>query len=78
MQVNVFITRLDRQMQNGLLVLPYGPQTNIPHHLRHLSWHNLATTMTNDRLLSAPADQIEADIKTQGFAVVPAETPDRH
>lgn len=73
MQVNVFITRLNRQ----LLVLPYGPQTAVPLHLRHLRWYDLATTRTDDRLLARSASQIEADIKAQGFAVVTPSTADR-
>lgn len=72
MRVNVFVAVNDGKTPHDLLVLAYGPLAGIPAHLEHLDWRNLATTMTNDKLLGASAHSIEDSIARDGFALVPA------
>lgn len=70
MRVNVFIALDDGKMPHELLVLPYGPTAVIPTHLRHLDWQNLATTMTDDKLLGRASAEIDASIARDGYALV--------
>lgn len=71
MKVNVFIAQDDGKTPRELLVLPYGPLGGIPEHLQHLEWRNLATTLTDDKLLSRYGTKIDADIRQQGYSLVP-------
>ncbi|MHA6731183.1 hypothetical protein [Devosia sp. A369] len=68
--MNVFIAADGEKTQHELLVLPYGPLGGIPAHLRHLDWRNLATTMTDDKLLGMSPAWVEAAITRNGYALV--------
>ena len=70
MRVNVFVATDDGKSPHDLLVLPYGPMAGIPAHLQHLDWRNLATTLTDDKLLGKGAAEIEAAIARDGYALV--------
>jgi len=70
MQVNIFISRKDGRSPDALLVLPFGPQADIPPDLRHLCWQHFLTTLTDDKLLGAKPGAIEADLAESGFALV--------
>lgn len=70
MRVNVFIAQNDGQAPHELLVLPYGPLAGIPRHLKHLDWRNLATTLSDDKLLGRSGANIQADIARQGYSLV--------
>jgi hypothetical protein len=77
MRVNVFITRQDGQLQNGLLVLPVSSDASIPQQYR-LQWIYYATTDTSDSMFgNLDADTLEEEIARKGFAVVVPELPDR-
>lgn len=77
MQVNVFITRQDGQLQNKLLVLPISPQSAIPPQYR-VGWVYYATTSTADRMFGDVDDvTLEEQIADKGFAIVTPELPDR-
>jgi hypothetical protein len=68
-QVNVFVTRIEGQLQMRLLVLPLAPQAAIPKEFRD-GWTYFATVDTHDKLLAASAAKVEADIGANGYAVV--------
>ncbi|MHA6731646.1 hypothetical protein [Devosia sp. A369] len=70
--MNVFVASNDGKTPHELLVLPYEPQGGIPPHLQHLLWRNLATTMTDDKLLGRPAAAIEEEIARLGYALIPS------
>ncbi|MHA6690611.1 hypothetical protein [Devosia sp. A449] len=70
--MNVFVAANDRKTPHELLVLPWGPLGGIPDHLQHLDWRNLATTMTDDKLLGNEAERIKAEIASKGYAIVRA------
>lgn len=70
--MNVFVASDDGKVPHELLVLPWGPLGGITSHLKHLVWRNLATTMTDDKLLGNEAERIKAEIATKGYAIVPA------
>lgn len=72
MRVNVFAAADYGSAPHQLLVLPYGPLSTIPCHLKHLKWRNLSTATTDDKLLRAPASRIDADIAANGHALVEA------
>jgi hypothetical protein len=74
MQVNVFITRQDGQLQNRLLVLPISPTAAIPKEYRS-GWSYYATLDSADAMFSGLP--VDADLAAKGFAVVEPETPDR-
>lgn len=71
MRVNVFVARNDGKTPHDLLVLPYGPLGGIPQYLMHLDWRNLATTMSDNKMLGRSAAAIEEDIALCGYALVP-------
>lgn len=70
MQVNVLISEPFGKCPPALLVLPYSPLAAIPRHLQGMSWRHLAITAADDKLLGAPADQIEMAISQGGYALV--------
>jgi|TARA_R100000365_G_C2731566_1_gene61737 hypothetical protein len=70
MQVNVFISETKGQGPPALLVMPYSPMVAIPRHLQGMPWRHLAITAADDKLLGAPAAQIEAAISEAGYALV--------
>lgn len=74
MQVNVFITRKDGQLQNKLLVLPYGTESEIPARLQRYTWSNFAISNTNDKLLHGAKLDIEMQINAVGYALIDATT----
>ena len=77
MQVNVFITREDGQLQNKLLVLPISPQAAIPPQYR-VGWVYYARVDTQDQMFGdLDAVTLEAKIAAEGFAIVVPETPHR-
>lgn len=77
MQVNVFVTWKNGQLQRELLVLPLAPQTAIPVEYRD-SWNYYATVETGDRMFGdIDAQAIEVEIAASGFAMVTPEVPDR-
>jgi hypothetical protein len=77
MQVNVFITRENRQLQNTLLVLPISPTAAIPPEFR-LGWIYFASVSTGDRMFGdTDAVSLEAQIASKGYAVVKPNVPDR-
>ncbi|HEY8360203.1 MAG TPA: hypothetical protein VIL30_22330 [Ramlibacter sp.] len=77
MQVNVFITRKDGQLQNKMLVLPIDPKAAIPAEFR-LGWVYYATTSTADRMFfEIGQHQLERDLASRGFVIVRPEAPDR-
>lgn len=77
MQVNVFITRQDGQLQNKLLVLPITPAAAIPKEYR-VGWTYYASVSTADRMFGdVDAATLEEQIAAKGFAVVVPATPDR-
>ena len=69
MQVNVFISETVGQCPPVLLNLPYGLMAAIPRHLQGMPWR-LAITAADDKLLGAPAAQIESAISEAGYALV--------
>lgn len=70
MQVNVFIARDDGKTPHSLLVLPFGPMAAIPKHLTELDWEHFVITRTDDKLLGASSSEIEAEIASNGYALV--------
>ena len=70
MQVNVFISENLGRCPPALLILPYGPMAAIPRHLQGMPWRHLAITAADDKLLGAPAAQIESAISEAGYALV--------
>ena len=77
MQVNVFITRKQGQLQRELLVLPVSPQTSVPPKYRS-GWNYYATVDTRDRMFGeGGGDTIEAALARTGFAVMTPQAPDR-
>jgi hypothetical protein len=77
MQVNVFVTRVEGQLQNNLLVLPISPQAAIPDQFRR-GWNYYATVDTRDHIFGdVVAVAIEIEIANTGFAVVTPKVPDR-
>lgn len=77
MNVNVFVTRVDGQLQNQLLVLPIKPEAMIPPQYR-TGWNYFATVDTGDRMFGdVDARAIEAEIAATGFAVVKPKVEDR-
>lgn len=77
MQVNVFVTRIDGQLQHELLVLPLSPQSSIPTQYRD-GWTYFVTVETGDQIFgNIDALSIERAIATSGFAVVKPRVPDR-
>ena len=77
MQVNVFVTRVDGQLQHELLVLPQSPQAAIPAKYQN-DWTYFASVETGDSIFGdVDAKAIEAEIARSGFAVVTPTVPDR-
>lgn len=77
MQVNVFVTRREGELQREMLVLPLSPQTAIPPEYRS-GWNYYATVDTGDRLFGdIDALAIEAELAASGYAIVKPEVPDR-
>lgn len=77
MQVNVFVTRQEDQLQLELLVLPLSPQAAIPAQYQE-GWTYFVTVETTDRIFGdVDAKAIEAEIAASGFAVVTPVVPDR-
>lgn len=72
-EVNILVTD-DLEHASPFLVLPYNSPLQLPLHLRHLNWRNMATTTTDDRLLRHSRARIEAEFSLQGYAVVAPET----
>ena len=72
MQVNVFVARNEDRYH--LLVLPYGPHATIPDSLQHTAWRHLAVAHLNDRLLTGAGPIIEAQLGSQGYALLPLKT----
>ena len=70
MQVNVFISETVGQCPPALLNLPYGLMAAIPRRLQGMPWRHLATTAADDKLLGAPAAQIESAISEADYALV--------
>jgi hypothetical protein len=70
MQVNVFIKEIRVGEEPTLLVLPYGPSSAIPKHLRGIEWRNLAVTSSSDSLLGASDEAIRGAISLDGYAIV--------
>ena len=70
MQVNVFIGTIRESEEPTLLVLPYGPSSAIPKHLRGVEWRNLAVTSSSDSLLGASEEVITTAISESGYALV--------
>lgn len=70
MQVNVFIAKAADDAPPTLLVLPYGPGAAIPPHLQRLEWRHFAIAMTDDKLIGAPAEAVEAGIARDGYVLV--------
>jgi len=77
MQVNVFVTRQEGQLQRELLVLPLSPEAAIPPQYQE-GWTYFVTVETTDRIFGdVDAEAIEAEIAASGFAVVTPQVPDR-
>lgn len=77
MQVNVFVTRSEGELQRELLVLPLSPEAAIPEQYRS-GWNNYATVDTGDRMFGdVDARAIEIELASSGFAVVTPQAPDR-
>jgi hypothetical protein len=77
MQVNVFITPGNGQLQNKLLVLPITPTAAIPKKYR-VGWTYYTSVSTADRMFGdVDAATLEDEIAAKGFAVVVPETADR-
>lgn len=74
MQVNVFITRENGQLQNKLLVLPITPIAAIPKEYRD-GWRYYATVPSTDAMFNGV--DVERSLADKGFAVVEPEVPDR-
>lgn len=74
MQVNVFVASKASGEPPTILVLPFGPTAVIPRHLLALDWRHLAVTMTDDRLIGAPAVDVEAAIGQHGYALLSPPT----
>lgn len=71
MQVNLFVTGAsDQECEYQLLVLPFGADAEIPSHLQHLAWRHLAVTDLADRLLSKASPIVEAQLGSEGFALL--------
>lgn len=72
MRVNVFISDVDDSAGKPprLLVLPLAPDAAIPKDFRSEEWTYFATTDTSDKLLGAPARDIEEKITDRGYALV--------
>ncbi|QDZ10504.1 hypothetical protein [Devosia ginsengisoli] len=72
MQVNVFISEVDGAMGGTprLLILPAGPNATIPENLRSYEWTYFATTTTDDKLIGAATEIVEAGIARHGYALV--------
>ena len=70
MQVNVFIAKTADEVAPTLLVLPYGPTAAIPRHLQGIEWRHFATTMTDDKLIGAQAEDVEDALSSHGYALV--------
>ena len=72
MQVNVLVRDGADADDTPLLVLPFGCEAAIPEHLCKVRWRELATAMTDDRLLWPGQSRIEADIALQGYSLLAA------
>lgn len=72
MQVNVFISEVDGTLGEAprLLILPAGPHASIPENLRSYEWTYFATTTSDDKLIGATVDAVEAEIAQQGYSLV--------
>jgi hypothetical protein len=78
MQVNVFVTRENDQLQGELLVLPMVPKAPIQKQYR-IGWRYFATTDTADAMFGEiDARAIEVEISSTGFAIVSPDRHDRH
>ena len=77
MQVNVFVARIDGQLQNQLLVLPTSDQAAIPKQFRG-DWTYYATVDSGDGMFGdVDASAVDAEIAATGFAVVTPTVHDR-
>jgi hypothetical protein len=77
MNVNVFVTRVDGQLQRDLLAVPLAPTAVIPPQYR-TGWTYYATVDTGDRMFGdVDATAIEAEIAASGFAVVKPKVEDQ-
>ncbi|MHA6692422.1 hypothetical protein [Devosia sp. A449] len=75
MQLHVFIAQHEDRQQRQLLLLPHekGPEA-IPQQLQHLNWRHLAATTLADRLLVTAGPIIEAEIGSNGYALLSLTT----
>jgi len=77
MRVNVFVARVDGQLQNQLLVLPTSDQAAIPKQFRG-GWTYYATVDSGDSMFGdVDASAVEDEIAASGFAVVTPTVRDR-
>lgn len=77
MNVNVFVTRVDGQLLNELLVLPFSAQSALPKEYRS-GWTYYVTADTGDPIFGeVDAVTLEAEIASLGFAVVKPKVEDR-
>ncbi|MHA6690612.1 hypothetical protein [Devosia sp. A449] len=75
MQLQVFIAQHEDRQQRQLLLLPHenGAEA-IPQQLQHLNWRHLAVTTLADRLLVTAGPIIEAEIGSNGYALLSLTT----
>jgi hypothetical protein len=68
MQVNVFVSEVKQDgSPTNLLVLPFGPEAVIPHHLHHIEWRYFATTDSGDSTIGRNKKEVEAALASDGF-----------
>lgn len=70
MRVNVLVAPETAPDQHQLLLFPEGTPSEVPDHLGDLTWRHLATTTLRERLLAPAAPVIEAQIGSQGYALL--------
>ncbi|MET3900846.1 hypothetical protein ABIB57_004814 [Devosia sp. UYZn731] len=71
MQVNVLISD-DAGPRAWLLVLPFGEANIVPTEISRFHWRDLATALTDDRLLRTNRSRIEAELECRGYSLIAA------
>jgi len=77
MQVRIYATK-GRDNFSPLLIMPDHPETILPLHPLDLDWRYMATTTTQDALVSGSASQIAAEIYATGYAIIDVESQTVH
>lgn len=70
MLLDVFVSDSIGSTGQELLVIRYGPESEIPSHHQHRRWRHLATVPPDDKLLGSRSATIVTAVAKDGYAII--------